>query len=94
MLKLLVVSNVTALPEGQPDGIRRQLVQQLTSPVRWVESMQYLLSLGIRTFVEIGPGTVLKGLMRKIEPTAEVVNIQTTADVTALASVNKTSVDG
>lgn len=82
--RTLVISNVTAQPEESPDLIRRQLAQQLTSSVRWEESMRYLLGLGLRTFVEIGPGTVLKGLLRRIEPEAQVVNIQTAQDIRAL----------
>ena len=83
--QVLVVSNVTAAPHGAPAAIRALLAQQVTSPVRWEESMRYLLGLGIRTFIEIGPGTVLKGLMRRIEPEAEVLNLQTAKDVRALS---------
>ena len=46
--------------------------------------MRALLGLGIRTFIELGPGTVLKGLMRRIEPAAEVVSVQSLKDVQAL----------
>lgn len=81
----LVVSNVTAQPHpAQPDAIRAALAQQLTSPVRWEDSMRYLLGLGIRTFLELGSGTVLKGLMRKIEPAAEVISIGSVKDLHAL----------
>jgi len=82
--RLPVVSNVTAQPHGAPATIRAQLTAQLTSPVRWEESMRDLLGLGIRTFVEFGPGTVLKGLLRRIEPAAEVLTVQTARDVQAL----------
>ena len=82
---VLVVSNVTAQPHpSKPEAIRAQLARQVTSPVRWDESMRALLGLGIRTFVELGPGTVLKGLMRRIEPEAEVVSVQSLKDVQAL----------
>lgn len=86
-----VISNVTAAPHGSPDQIRTVLAQQVTSPVRWEASMRYLLGLGIRTFVEIGPGTVLKGLMKRIDATAEVLNLQTAEDIKALA--DKASAD-
>lgn len=82
--RILTISNVTAQPEETPEQIRRQLAQQVTRPVRWEESMRYLLGLGIRTFLELGAGTVLKGLMRRIEPTAEVLSVQTAQDVRAL----------
>lgn len=82
---VLVISNVTAQPHpAKPDAIRAALARQVTSPVRWEESMRVLLSLGIRTFVELGPGTVLKGLMRRIEPAAEVVSVQSLKDLQAL----------
>lgn len=83
--KLLVVSNVTAKPHESPAGIKTLLARQLTSPVRWEESMRTLLGLGIRTFGELAPGTVLKGLLKRIEPSAEVVSIQTPVDIKALA---------
>lgn len=82
---VLVVSNVTAQPHpSKPETIRAQLARQMTSPVRWEESMRYLLGLGIRTFVELGPGTVLKGLLRRIEPSAEVLSVQSVKDLHAL----------
>lgn len=82
--QVAVISNVTAHPQSDPLGIRQQLALQLVRPVRWGESMRTLLQLGIRTFFEIGPGTVLKGLMRRIEPTAEVISVQSAADIKAL----------
>jgi len=82
---VLVVSNVTARPHPPtPDTIRADLARQVTSPVRWEESMRALLGLGIRTFIELGPGTVLKGLMRRIEPEAEVLSVQSVKDLQAL----------
>jgi len=61
-----VISNVDALPHDDPEEIRRLLVQQVVSPVRWANSMQYLLDAGFDTFYEIGPGRVLRGLMKRI----------------------------
>ncbi len=81
---VLVISNVTAKPHSDPAAIRTLLAQQVTSPVRWEESMRYLLQLGLRTFVELGAGTVLKGLLRKIEPAAEVLTLQTAKEIKAL----------
>ncbi|MBI4227647.1 MAG: ACP S-malonyltransferase [Candidatus Omnitrophica bacterium] len=81
----IVVSNVTAQPHPPtPEAIRAALATQVTSPVRWEESMRYLLGLGIRTFLELGPGAVLKGLMRRIEPAAEVLSVQSLNDLRAL----------
>jgi [acyl-carrier-protein] S-malonyltransferase len=63
-----VVANVTADYERATDEIKRNLVAQLASPVRWTESIQRLIADGFDTFVEVGPGKVLTGLMRGIDP--------------------------
>ena len=67
-----VISNASATPVQDPDEIRAGLVRQLTSPVLWERSMRSLLSDGVETFVEPGPGNVLAGLMKKIERGATV----------------------
>ena len=51
-----VISNVTAKPHGGPDEIRQRLVEQVVSPVRWEDSIRYLLENGFRRFIELGPG--------------------------------------
>ena len=61
-----IVANVSALPIREPEEIRRELVAQLTSPVRWVESVEYMVAQGVGTFIEVGPGNVLRGLIRRI----------------------------
>ena len=76
-----VVSNYTALPQETDGQIRENLVEQVRSPVRWEESMRFMLAQGIVDFIEFGPGKVLKGLMRKIEPGARVVNIEKKEDI-------------
>jgi [acyl-carrier-protein] S-malonyltransferase len=76
-----VISNYTALPQEKPEQIIENLVNQVRSSVRWEESMRFILSKGIISFVEFGPGRVLKGLMRKIEPGAQVTNIEKKADM-------------
>jgi len=60
-----VFANVTAEPHGEPDSIRTLLVEQLTSPVRWEESVMNMYDFGIREFVEFGPGKVLQGLVSR-----------------------------
>jgi [acyl-carrier-protein] S-malonyltransferase len=62
-----VVSNVDAQPHFEPDEIRQLLVRQLVSPVRWEDSMRYLLQQGYDQFYEVGPGRVLRGLLRRID---------------------------
>lgn len=66
-----VVANVSAQPIQEPGEIRQELAAQLTSPVRWVESVQYMVSEGVDTFVEVGPGKVLRGLIRRIDSGVE-----------------------
>ncbi len=62
-----VVSNVDAKPHEDPDEIRRLLIQQVLQPVMWEDSMRYLLNEGHDQFYEIGPGRVLRGLLRRID---------------------------
>jgi len=78
-----VVSNVTAEPHGTPEEIRRRLIEQVTSPVRWEDSMRRLLALGFTRFIELGPGKALSGFMKRIEPGAVMLNV---ADVESLES--------
>lgn len=68
-----VVANVDAQPYSHVEEIPTKLLDQLTSAVRWQQSMEFLLAAGVRTFFEIGPGRVLKGLMRRIDRSAEVI---------------------
>ncbi len=76
-----VVSNYTALPQDKVDQIKENLVQQVCSSVRWEDSMKFILAKGITNFIEFGPGKVLKGLMRKIDSSAQVANIEKAADI-------------
>jgi len=62
-----VIFNVDARPHDDPEEIRGLMVRQIVSPVRWEESMRYLLSQGFNQFYEVGPGRVLRGLLRRIE---------------------------
>lgn len=66
-----VYQNVTAKGETDPAVIKANLLQQLTSPVRWTQSVCAMLAEGADSFVEIGPGTVLQGLVRKIAANGE-----------------------
>lgn len=80
-----VIANVTAEPHAAPASIRRRLAEQLVGPVRWQQSMQRLIADGVTRAVEIGPGRVLAGLMRRIDRRVEVVTVSTADDVAALA---------
>jgi [acyl-carrier-protein] S-malonyltransferase len=66
-----VIGNVSALPLTTPEAIRTELKQQLTHSVRWTESMQYLGQCGVGTYVEVGPGNVLTGLMKRIQRSSD-----------------------
>ena len=66
-LQIPVISNVDAEPHREPDEIRKLLVKQILSPVLWEKSMQRLLAEGFNTFYEVGPGRVLRGLMKRID---------------------------
>ena len=65
--KIPVVVNVDAVPVTDPAALREALVRQVTGAVRWTDSMQLLIAEGVTTFVEVGPGKVLCGLLRQID---------------------------
>jgi len=70
-----VYQNVNALPSEDVDVIKKNLIAQLTSPVRWTQSVQNMVKDGAKTFIECGPGKVLQGLVKKIAPEVEVMSL-------------------
>jgi [acyl-carrier-protein] S-malonyltransferase len=74
-LWMSLVSNVDASPIGTATAVRNALVRQVVSPVRWVESVQKMISMGVKRFVEIGPGNVLTGLIKRIDSSVELINV-------------------
>ncbi|HEX3109563.1 MAG TPA: ACP S-malonyltransferase [Thermoanaerobaculia bacterium] len=84
-----LVSNVDASPIGTATAVRNALVRQVVSPVRWVESVQKMISMGVQRFVEIGPKNVLAGLIGRIDPNVEVLNVSDVPSIEAL--VEKTA---
>jgi [acyl-carrier-protein] S-malonyltransferase len=74
-LRLPLITNVGAAAITSGQEARAALVRQVSSPVRWLESMQLLVQEGVQTFVEVGPGKVLCGLMRQIERNANCLNV-------------------
>jgi [acyl-carrier-protein] S-malonyltransferase len=74
---------VTACPHETPESIRTRLVEQVTSSVRWEESMRYLLAQGYTRFIELGPGAALSGFMKRIDKTAQILNVADLASLQA-----------
>jgi [acyl-carrier-protein] S-malonyltransferase len=70
-----VYQNVNALPSSDIEAIKKNLIAQLTAPVRWTQSVQKMVADGATIFVECGPGKVLQGLVKKIHPAAEVAGV-------------------
>jgi [acyl-carrier-protein] S-malonyltransferase len=79
--KVPLISNVEAQPVSDPEAIRALLLRQLTSPVRWVESMQAALALDAKEALEVGPGKVLMGLARGISRDMKVVPVENPEDL-------------
>ncbi|MGA4720291.1 ACP S-malonyltransferase [Fictibacillus nanhaiensis] len=73
--KTPVIANVTAKAIINRDDIKEKLIEQLYSPVRWEETVRELMDLGVDTFVEIGPGKVLSGLVKKVNRRANVIAV-------------------
>jgi [acyl-carrier-protein] S-malonyltransferase len=80
-----VIANVTAQPHDGPAAIRARLVEQVTSSVRWEESMRYLVAQGFTRFIELGPGRALSGFMKRIDKTVQILNVEDLASLEATA---------
>ena len=78
-----LISNVDASPIGTATAVRNALLRQVVSPVRWVESVEKMIAMGVRRFVEIGPGSVLTGLIKRIDASVELINV---SDVPSIES--------
>ena len=82
-----VVANVTARPVEDAAAIRGLLVEQVYSPVLWHDSVEWMIAQGVDTFVEIGPGSVLSGLIKKIDKSVKVINVNSLDSVSSLETV-------
>lgn len=80
-LQLPVVSNVEALPNRDASRVRDLLVSQVSAPVRWDESVQAMVELGVDRFIEIGPGKVLSGLVKRIARGVTTQNVEDCASL-------------
>lgn len=85
-LRLPLVTNVDASVITKGEDARRSLVRQVSSPVRWLESVQLLIKENVQTFVEVGPGKVLSGLVRQIERSANCLNVGDAESLSAAKS--------
>jgi [acyl-carrier-protein] S-malonyltransferase len=87
-----VIANVTARPVQSAEDIRKLLVEQVYSPVLWEDSVAWLIEQGVDTFVEIGSGTVLAGLIKKIDRQARTISINSMETISAAAEQLKSIV--
>ena len=76
-----IISNVTALPTNNPEDIKNLLVQQIYSKVRWRESILFMGNKKINDFVEIGPGKILSGLIKRILPSSKSFSVNSIDDI-------------
>ena len=76
-----IISNVTAKEETDVNRIKPLLIDQITSRVRWKESVEYMIKNGVKNFLEIGPGKVLSGLVKKINREVKISNISSIEDI-------------
>ncbi|MDF2458787.1 MAG: fabD, partial [Nitrospira sp.] len=82
-LRMPLINNAEARPIVKAGDIPASLVRQLPSSVLWEDSVMHMASMGIKTFVEVGPGTVLTGLVRRIVPDAVTLNVNDPKSLTA-----------
>ncbi|MFH1039419.1 MAG: ACP S-malonyltransferase [PVC group bacterium] len=80
-----VIANVTARPETGSDEIRHNLIAQINGPVRWTETIRHMISQGIDTFVEVGPGKVLTGLVKKTDREIACIPVESLESIEGLA---------
>ena len=79
--KNTIISNVTSLETTEPNQIKELLIKQIENPVRWRESVIYMINKGVTKFVEIGPGKVLSGLVKRIDKSVTIVSINELDDL-------------
>ena len=87
--QIQLISNVTALPLEKKEDIAKLLFEQIFSPVRWRESIEYMIKKGITDFIEIGPGKVLSGLVKRTNDKVKVDNINSIDDIKNLNDRSK-----
>ena len=83
-----VFSNVTAFPQESSENIKKFLIEQVTGRVRWTETIQNMLEMGIEKTIEVGPGRVLSGLSRRISRNLDIQAINTPYDVEEFVKIS------
>lgn len=76
-----IIGNITAAPLTSAQEIRQELAQQIASPVQWIRTITYLAGAGVTTFIEIGPGQALTGMVKRIAKGVTTINISSAADL-------------
>ena len=79
-----IISNVDAKPQNEIDVIKNLLIEQIEKPVRWRESINYMISKGVNNFIEIGPGKVLSGLIKRIDRNVKINHVNNLIDLKSL----------
>ena len=80
-LEVPVVSNCWAIPIQEKELIKKNMVEQMTSPVQWEACIRFMIQEGVATFIEVGPGKVLTGLIKRIDRQAKIFNISDSASL-------------
>ena len=88
--RIPVVANVDAQPKRDAAAAIEALIRQVSAPVRWEEVVRRLIAEGVRTFVELGPGSVLAGLIKKIDRSVSVVSVESPEGLDGLAALVRT----
>jgi len=83
-LRIPVIANYNAKEILKKEEIKESMIKQIVNPVRWIESIEYIKSKGIDTFIELGPGNVLSGLIKKIDKNLKIYNIEKVQDIEKL----------
>ena len=76
-----IISNVTANPLSKSEEIKKYLIEQIENPVRWRESITNMIDLGVNKFIEMGPGKVLSGLVKRIDRNVQLNQVNDLSDI-------------
>ncbi|MGD0813405.1 MAG: ACP S-malonyltransferase [Verrucomicrobiota bacterium] len=89
---MMVIANVSARPHTEPPDIRARLIDQVVSSVRWEDSVRYLIEHGFTRFIELGPGTVLSGFVKRIDKNVQTYSVADVASLEATVAALKAGI--